>query len=61
MLPITQDEIDGLMTDLLYTESTPAGECKLTDWLREHASTIGTRYSNEFASRTNRRNSYETL
>ncbi len=58
---ITYDEIEGLMADLLYTESPPAGECKLSDWVREHSATIGRRYSNELARRNNRLKSYEHL
>jgi NADH dehydrogenase len=58
---ITQDEIHGLMADLLYTESAPAGERKLSDWIREHSSTIGRHYSNELARRTNRLQAYENL
>ena len=60
-IAITQDEIDGLMADLLYTESPPAGERKLSDWIREHSSTIGMRYSKELARRTNRIRSYDQL
>lgn len=58
---ITYDEIDGLMADLLYTESSPVGECRLSDWVREHSATIGRRYSNELARRNNRLKSYEHL
>ena len=58
---ITWDEIGGLMDDLLYTESPPAGETKLTDWLKEHASSLGMRYHNELARRKNREMSYEEL
>ncbi|MBI5633685.1 MAG: NAD(P)H-binding protein [Nitrospirae bacterium] len=58
---ITYDEIEGLMADLLYTESAPVGECKLSDWAKEHSATIGLRYSNELARRNNRLKSYEHL
>lgn len=58
---ITQDEIDGLMADLLYTESAPRGERKLSDWIREHASTVGRRYSSELARRNNRSLPYDSL
>lgn len=58
---ITYDEIGGLMADLLYTESDPVGERKLTHWLREHSVTVGMRYSNELARRNNRLQSYEHL
>lgn len=58
---ITYDEIEGLMADLLYTDSQPAGDCRLSDWVREHSATIGIRYSNELARRNNRMKSYEQL
>lgn len=60
-VPITRDEIDGLMAELLYTDSRPAGKTRLTDWIREHVSTLGIRYVSEMARRKNRRASYETL
>jgi len=48
---ITREEIEGLMADLLYVESPPAGETRLTDWTREQASTLGKQYANELARR----------
>ena len=60
-IPITSDEIEGLMADLLYTESAPAGERPLTAWLREHSSTVGRHYSSELARRNNRHRSYADL
>ncbi len=44
---ITKDEIAGLMQDLLYTSSPPAGTTRLTDWAREHASSLGMHYASE--------------
>lgn len=58
---ITRDEIEGLMADLLYTDSPPAGERRLSHWIREHSAIIGRRYSNELARRNNRALSYEQL
>jgi len=58
---ITRDEIDGLMADLLYTGSLPAGETRLTDWLNEHSDSVGRHYSNELARRRNRTKAYEDL
>lgn len=60
-VPITFDEIEGLMADLLYTKSVPVGQLKLTNWIREHSATIGKRYSNELARRSNRKISYDHL
>jgi NADH dehydrogenase len=58
---ITQDEVDGLMEDLLYTDSPPAGETKLTDWAREHAAELGHKYASELARRRNRQEAYGNL
>ena len=58
---ITRDEIEGLMADLLYTSSPPAGPTKLTDWARQHAETLGRRYASELARRKNRAAAYEKL
>jgi NADH dehydrogenase len=58
---ITYDEIQGLMADLLYTGSLPSGDTRLTDWLREHADSIGVHYSSELARRNNRIAAYENL
>ena len=58
---ITREEIEGLSSDLLYTNSPPAGTTKLTDWAREHASKLGIRYASELARRKNRSESYNKL
>jgi NADH dehydrogenase len=51
---ITWEEILGLMDNLLYVDSPPAGSTKLTDWVAEHAETLGRRYASELARRQNR-------
>jgi NADH dehydrogenase len=58
---ITREEIEGLMRDLLYTQSPPAGTTKLTDWVRENRETLGVKYANELARRKNRNEAYEKL
>lgn len=58
---ITRDEIQGLMADLLYTLSPPAGETRLTDWLQGHSGSVGVHYNSELARRTNRIRAYEDL
>jgi uncharacterized protein YbjT (DUF2867 family) len=58
---ITREEIKGLMAGLLYVDSPPAGETRLTDWAREHADRLGVRYASELARRRNRTESYEDL
>jgi NADH dehydrogenase len=49
------------MDDLLYVHAPPAGETKLSDWVRDHSAEIGVRYSSELARRTNRDRAYEEL
>ncbi len=56
---ITREEIDGLMSDLLYVDSHPTGNTKLTDWARVHANSLGLRYSSELARRKDRTIEYE--
>jgi len=58
---ITREEIDGLMQNLLYTQSPPAGETRLTDWARANATTLGVKYASELARRKNRAAAYEQL
>jgi NADH dehydrogenase len=60
-IPITREEIEGLKTGLLCTDSPSAGHTRFTDWAKEHASTLGIRYSSELARRRNRVESYENL
>jgi NADH dehydrogenase len=48
---VTREEIDGLMADLLYVDDKPAGDTRLTDWMREHADTLGMSYASELARR----------
>ena len=58
---ITREEIEGLMADLLYVDSPPAGDTKLTEWAKAHAATLGHRYASELARRRNRVEAYESL
>jgi NADH dehydrogenase len=58
---ITREEIEGLMANLLCTDSPPAGETKLTEWVRIHADTLGLRYASEVARRKDRESAYEAL
>ena len=37
---MTREEIRGLMANLLYVKAPPAGETKLSDWVREHAAEL---------------------
>jgi NADH dehydrogenase len=56
---ITREEIKGLMADLLYVDSAPAGRTKLTDWARQHAETLGLHYSSELVRRRDRTIEYK--
>ncbi|MGW8319372.1 MAG: SDR family oxidoreductase [Candidatus Promineifilaceae bacterium] len=58
---ITWDEIKGLTSGLLHTDSPPAGETRLTDWVREHAGELGGRYASELARRRDRQTAYDDL
>ncbi len=55
---ITREEIRGLMANLLYVDSPPAGKTKLTDWIRKHAESLGRHYTSELARRRERETEY---
>jgi NADH dehydrogenase len=48
---ITRQEVQGLMADLLCTDSPAAGQTRLTDWAKAHAERLGRRYASELARR----------
>ena len=56
---ITRDEIIGLMQDLLYTNSPPIGDTRLSDWAKAHAANLGLHYASELRRRLNRNEAYE--
>jgi len=41
---ITKDEIQGLMSNLLVSESPPTGQTRLSDWLEQNADRVGASY-----------------
>lgn len=55
---ITREEIEGLMAGLLYVETPPTGQTKLTTWLQPHTPTIGRTYTSELARRRDRQAAY---
>jgi len=57
---ITREEIEGLMTELLYVDSPPAGKTKLTDWAKRHRDSLGIKYANELTRRRNRETEYKS-
>jgi NADH dehydrogenase len=57
---ITREEIEGLMAGLLCVDTPPTGATRLTDWIREHADTLGRAYTSELARRTDRKSAYQS-
>jgi NADH dehydrogenase len=55
---ITREEIEGLMANLLYVDSPPAGRTRLSEWVKAHAATLGLSYRSELARRTDRVSGY---
>jgi NADH dehydrogenase len=55
---ITREEIKGLMDGLLFVNAPPAGNTRLSDWMRIHAKTLGRKYASELARRNNRQTPY---
>jgi uncharacterized protein YbjT (DUF2867 family) len=55
---ITREEIRGLMDGLLFVDAPPAGRTRLTDWMREHSDTLGSRYASELGRRSDRTRPY---
>jgi NADH dehydrogenase len=58
---ITREEVAGLMGELLFVESKPAGRTRLTEWAKAHSDELGRRYASELARRENRELAYERL
>jgi NADH dehydrogenase len=50
---ITREEIKGLMDGLLYVDAPPAGNTRLTEWMRANAETLGRQYASEIGRRRN--------
>jgi uncharacterized protein YbjT (DUF2867 family) len=57
---ITREEIKGLMANLLYVDSPPAGATRLTEWAAECSSTLGLRYTSELARRRDHQGEYRS-
>jgi NADH dehydrogenase len=57
---ITREEIEGLMAGLLCVDAPPAGTTKLSEWVRNNASTLGRHYTSELARRTDRESAYRS-
>jgi NADH dehydrogenase len=57
---VTRDEIEGLMANLLVVDTPPVGTTRLTEWVREHAETLGRHYTSELARRKDLRSAYRS-
>lgn len=55
---VTREEIEGLMAGLLQVDAAPAGDTRLTEWVRTHADSLGLRYTSELARRIDRATPY---
>lgn len=44
---LTEAEVSGLMENLLISAGPPTGKRRLSDWLSENASLVGTKYASE--------------
>jgi len=44
---LTRDEVEGLMSNLLVSESSPTGQTRLGGWLGQNADSVGARYASE--------------
>lgn len=44
---LTRDELEGLMANLLVSTASPTGPTRLSDWLKQNAHTVGSRYASE--------------
>lgn len=55
---ITKEEIEALMADTLHAPGSPTTRTRLSDWLREHAETIGRVYHSELDRRIHRDRTY---
>jgi uncharacterized protein YbjT (DUF2867 family) len=44
---LTRGEVEGLMSNLLVSESPPTGQTRLSDWLCQNAASVGAKYASE--------------
>ncbi|MDR2452227.1 MAG: NmrA family NAD(P)-binding protein [Candidatus Accumulibacter sp.] len=55
---ITLPEIKGMMSGLLCVDTPPTTTTRFSEWVKEHAETLGQKYSNELARRLDRISAY---
>ena len=44
---LTQEEVDGLLANLLVSANPPTGRTHLSDWLEQNADSVGKKYASE--------------
>jgi uncharacterized protein YbjT (DUF2867 family) len=57
---LTREEIYGLMEERLYVDAPPLGETRLSEWIKQHRSTLGLRYISEMTRRRDRLSAYRS-
>ena len=58
---VTRAEITGLMNNLLCVDTPSSCKTRLTDWIKDHAHTLGKKYAGELTRRKNRQKAYHDL
>lgn len=46
---LTEQEAEGLMSNLLISDKPPTGKTRFIEWLKDHSATLGRRYASELA------------
>jgi NADH dehydrogenase len=44
---LTREEVDGLLSNLLVSANPPTGHTRFSEWLAQHAASVGARYTSE--------------
>ena len=44
---LTEEEVEGLLANLLVSLQTPTGKIRFSDWLNQNTGILGTHYSSE--------------
>ena len=57
---VTREEIEGLMSNVLCVNTPTTGKTMLTDWIEEHAESLGRQYTSELARRIDRETEYKS-
>jgi uncharacterized protein YbjT (DUF2867 family) len=44
---VTREEVGALMDELLFSEATPIGQTKFTEWVKQNSGSLGLRFASE--------------